>query len=104
MAKEMAMQQHNTQNSGKIMDQIAAAKQSGISRSSKLDSSRRITCNSRSWREGCGFRTTAAQKKIELINETQKASAIKPNVGQSLNEGVLRDLIPGNTSKASVDA
>jgi hypothetical protein len=29
MAKEMAMQQHNTQNSGKIMDSIAAAKQSG---------------------------------------------------------------------------
>ena len=29
MAKEMAMQQHNTQNSGRIMDSIAAAKQSG---------------------------------------------------------------------------
>jgi hypothetical protein len=29
MAKEMAMQQHNTQNSSKIMDSIAAAKQSG---------------------------------------------------------------------------
>ena len=29
MAKEMAMQQHNTQNSGKIMDSIASAKQSG---------------------------------------------------------------------------
>ena len=29
MAKEMAMQQHNTQNSGKIMDSIATAKQSG---------------------------------------------------------------------------
>jgi hypothetical protein len=29
MAKDMAMQQHNTQNSGKIMDQITAAKQSG---------------------------------------------------------------------------
>src|SRR5262249_11489831 len=29
MAKDMAMQQHNTQNSGKIMDTIAAGKQSG---------------------------------------------------------------------------
>ena len=29
MAKEMAMQQHNTQNSGKIMDSIASAKQAG---------------------------------------------------------------------------
>jgi hypothetical protein len=29
MAKEMAMQQHNTQNSGRIMDQITAAKNSG---------------------------------------------------------------------------
>jgi hypothetical protein len=29
MAKEMAMQEHNTQNSGRIMDSIAAAKQSG---------------------------------------------------------------------------
>src|SRR5687768_4209124 len=29
MAKEMAMQQHNTQNSGKIMDQITTAKNAG---------------------------------------------------------------------------
>jgi hypothetical protein len=29
MAKEMAMQQHNTQNSGKILDSITSAKQSG---------------------------------------------------------------------------
>ena len=49
MAKEMAMQSHNTQNSGKIMDSINAAKDDRRDSARRTPaSSSRITCSSRS--------------------------------------------------------
>jgi hypothetical protein len=47
--------------------------------------------------------TSSAQKKLDVINNAQKSNAIRPSVAENLNEGVLRDLIPGNNSKTSAD-
>lgn len=43
------------------------------------------------------------QKKLDIINNAQKANAIKPDVAESLNEDVLRGFIPGGNAKTSVD-
>jgi hypothetical protein len=63
MAKEMAMQQHNTQNTGKIMDTIASAKQSGDL--SKEDAGKLVKDHLQQQIDG------GASKKAELATREQ---------------------------------
>jgi len=72
MAKEMAMQQHNTQNSGKIMDQITAAKQSGDI--TKQEAGQLVKDHLQTQIDG------GATKKAQLDKTTQEAL---PSVAQA---------------------
>jgi hypothetical protein len=72
MAKEMAMQQHNTQNSGRIMDQITAAKNTGDI--SKQEAGQLVKDHLQQQIDG------GATKKAELDKATREAL---PSVAQA---------------------
>lgn len=99
MAKDMAMQQHNTQNSGKIMDSINQAKNSGAL--SKEDAGKLIKDHLQQQIDG------GETKKAELENKRQStptplAKAAVDAVGQGRRVKAQQTDSMGNTDSVDI--
>src|SRR5262249_2815176 len=96
MAKEMAMQQHNTQNSGKIMDSISAAKESGSI--TKQEAGQLVKEHLQHQIDGGSTtkdpKAASVGERLKVIDDQQARGSISPEVAEQQRREVMSGLNP----------